>query len=407
MTAATAAPAASHPYRWVMLAGVSLIYYAFGITVASMAPLVAPVSRELGLSHTEMGSVLGAWPLFYVAFAAPSGALIDRIGPRRALFLAAVIIALSGALRGMASGHLSLFLAVAVFGLGGPTVSVGAPKVITLWFTGRERGLAMGLYLSANALGVMTSLAFTSSVAMPLADGDWRTVLLCYAGFVLIAGFVWLGLSAHGASRDMERRLAAQPKGPQLAIFADLLRLPSVRLVMTLGVCIFFFNHSLNNWLPRILLAEGMDAASAGYWAAIPIGVGVFSVLLIPRLAIPSRRFAILLSLLVCAAGASLLIQTGSGAPLVVGVVLQGVVRGALTPILILLLIESPEVGENRVGSAGGLFFSAAELGGFLGPFTIGLVADATGGFSAALYMLTGLCVLMMALLTRLRAASR
>lgn len=406
MTSETAAPAA-HPYRWVMLAGVGLIYYSFGITVASMAPLVLPVSRELGLSHSAMGSILGAWPLVYVAFAAPSGALIDRIGPRRALFLAAIIISLSGLLRSTAAGHLSLFLAVAVFGLGGPAVSVGAPKVISLWFHERERGLAMGLYLSANALGVMTSLAFTNSLAMPLAGDDWRTVLMCYAGFVLTSGFVWLGVSAHRASRDMERRLAAQPKGPQLAVFAELLRLPSVRLVMTIGVCIFFFNHSLNNWLPRILIADGMDAASAGYWAAVPIGVGVFSVLFIPRLAIPSRRFVILMSLLFCAAGASLLIQSGSGAPLAFGVVLQGIVRGAIAPILILLLIESPDVGEGRVGSAGGLFFSAAELGGFLGPFTVGLVADVTGGFSAPLSMLTGLCVLMMALLTRLRSASR
>ena len=56
---------ATQPYRWAMLGGASLVYFCFGLTVAAMAPLVNPVASELGLSHSAMGSVLGAWQLVY------------------------------------------------------------------------------------------------------------------------------------------------------------------------------------------------------------------------------------------------------------------------------------------------------------------------------------------------------
>jgi len=162
------------PYRWAMLGGVWLLYFCFGLIAAAMAPLVQPITEEMGLSHAAMGGVLGAWPLFYIASAIPCGAFLDRVGSRRALFLAMSIIALSGALRGLAPGHLGLFLAVAAFGLGGPLISVGAPKLITQWFETRERGLAMGIYITGPALGGILALSVTNGVLMPLFVQDWR-----------------------------------------------------------------------------------------------------------------------------------------------------------------------------------------------------------------------------------------
>ncbi len=115
-------------------------------------------------------------------------ALLDRVGLRGSLALAAAIIGASGLLRALATDLPSLYLAVAVFGLGGPLVSVGAPKLISLWFAGSERGQAMGLYTTGSAAGNITALALTNSVMMPLVGGRWRAVLLAYAVFVLGAG---------------------------------------------------------------------------------------------------------------------------------------------------------------------------------------------------------------------------
>ena len=161
----TAAPV-KHPYRWVVLGGVWLLYFSFGLTVTAMAPLVAPIREDLGLDNAQFGLIMGAWPLVYIAFAIPCGALLDRLGPGRALLIGTVVIASSGLLRGVATDQFSLFIAVAVFGIGGPIISIGAPKLVSLWFASRERGLAMGIYVTGANLGAVSGLALTNSLMM-------------------------------------------------------------------------------------------------------------------------------------------------------------------------------------------------------------------------------------------------
>lgn len=398
---------ASDPYRWAMLGGLWLIYTSFGATAATIAPLVEPISADLGMSHLAMGTVMGAWPLIYMVAAVPCGALLDRIGPRRALAIAAALIGTSCAARGLAVGHVSLFLAVALFGLGGPLVSVGAPKLISLWFEGRERGMAMGLYVTGPAVGGISALSLTNSVAMPLADGDWRKVLFAYGALALATGLIWLCISAHRTSRLVERRVAAEPKGRSLEVFATLLRVPVVRLVLMLGLGILFINHALGNWLPELLRGHGMHPVAAGYWASVPTAVGVLGALVIPRLATPERRHAVMLLLILATGASTLLLQFADAVPLTAGLILQGISRGSTTSVMMLLLVEAPEVGPSRMGAAAGLFFSAAEVGGVLGPMTLGYLSDASGDFGSALYLLTGICVLNVLILNRLARSSR
>lgn len=402
-TSSIEALAAGHPHRWAMLAGVWLLYACFGLTTMSLAPLVGPITRDLGIGHAAIGAVFGAWQLVYIVAAAPGGMAMDRIGPRRALAAAGLMIALSGALRAGADAYGFLLFAVAIFGLGGPLVSVGAPKVIALWFGGRERAVAMGIYVTGPSLGAVGALALTNPVLMPLFDHDWRSVLMAYAVAAAIATAVWLAISAHPKARAVERELAAEPREPVLKVYGELLRLPTIRLMLGLSVGVFFLNHGLNNWLPTMLRGKGMEPATADLWAMTPTLVGIAGALLIPRFATPARRLPILIGLLAAAFLATLLLQAMSGPLLASGLVLQGIARSSLTTVAILILVELPEIGPRRAGAASGMFFSAAEIGGVTGPLALGAVSQATGDFSAALYGLSGLMIAMMLLARRLQ----
>jgi CP family cyanate transporter-like MFS transporter len=75
------------------------------------------------------------------------------------------------------------------------------------------------------------------------------------------------------------------------------------------------------------------------------------------------------------------------------GLLLQGIARSSLMTVLILTLVELPAIGERYAGLASGFFFSAAEIGGVLGPVTLGLLYDATGNFDTGLYFLTAVAV--------------
>ena len=382
-------------YRWVVLAGVWFLYYCFGLVISSIAPLVDTIVRDLQISLSTMGRILGAWQLVYLLSAIPLGIAIDRFGLRISLTVAAVVIALSAILRGIAIDGVTLWFAVAVFGLGGPLISIGAPKVIARWFGSAERGLAMGIYMTGPALGTVTSLALTNSVLMPWLDNNWRQVFFVSALVAAVSAVTWLIISSASISRQSE---LDSPRTGGLPVFLRLLRVPVVVAILLMSIGIFTFNHGLGNWLPEILRSGGMSVVDAGFWAAIPTLTGVVSSLLIPRLATRERRFHLLVYLFVCAFFAVVLIALGDGIWLAGGLMLQGVARGAMMTIAILILMETPAVGAENMGVAGGLFFTAAEIGGVLGPVGIGAIADRTGGFDATLFMLSVVCLLLVAM---------
>ena len=385
-----------------MLSGVWLLYYCFGLTASALAPLVRPITSDLQMSYAAMGSVLGAWQLVYIGSALPCGTLVDRMGLRWALLLAAGLIGLSCMLRGLAFGHASLFLAVAAFGLGGPLLSAGAPKLIRLWFEGPERGLAMGLYITGPALGGVTALSLTNAMMMPLFEGEWRSVLFTYGLVVWASSLFWLAISFHPLNHSLERLQSQVTRQPPLAVFTKLIRLPAVQWILLLGIGAFLYNHGLNNWLHEILQTRGMDANRAGYWASLPTGVGILSALIIPRLALPQRRIAVLTGLFCCAGVAALLLCSELDMLILAGLALMGVTQIMIT-ILLLVLVEIKGIRDQDTGTAGGLFFTAAEIGGVLGPLSLGLISDATGGFTPALLMLSVVCLTMLFLLRMLR----
>lgn len=393
-------------YRWVLLGGVWLIYFCFGLTTASMAPLVAPITAELGIGHATMGAILGAWPLAYIVAAIPCGLLLDRLGARAALLAAALIMSASGVARGLAGNEAVLFAAVALFGIGGPLISIGAPKLIARWFEGPSRGTAMGIYITGPSLGAITALSLTNGVLMPLTGRDWRMVLFVYAAFVALSGLLWLAIASHPVARA---------RGPDdedgkkfnLAAFTEILGLAEVRIVLAMSIGIFFINHGLNNWLPELLRGHGLSPAAAGYWASIPTAVGVAGSLIIPRLATPERRLRVMALLFVAALVATVLLHASAGPWLVTGLVLQGIARSSMMTIAILLLMETPGVPKARLGLAGGMFFTAAEIGGVLGPLTIGVISDLTGGFTVALFVLSAMCVALLGSIGVLARARR
>lgn len=389
----------TNPFRWVMLAGVWLSYYCFGLTIVTLAPLVAEISADLHMTHSQMGTVLGAWQLVYIGSAIPLGIFIDRVGTRRAMMFAFVVIASSVALRSVSQDYVSLFLAVGLFGLGGPLVSIGAPKLISLWFEGKGRGQAMGIYMTAPTLGAMTGLSLTNGVFMPMFDGDWRNVLLMYAGFIMLISITWWLITSHKDFQAVEAEQVAATKESQKGNFLRLIKIPAFRIVLAMSIGIFFFNHGLNNWLPEILRSKGMSATDAGYLASIPAAVAIMASLVIPRLAVPHRRIWILFILFVLSGATSIMLQAAPGSMLPVALVLQGFARGSMMTLSILVLLDIPGVGSKRAGVAGGMFFSAAEIGGVMGPVSIGILSDISGDFSSALYMLTGISAALLVLL--------
>ena len=381
-----------------MLFGVWILYFCFGLTAYSLAPLVRPITQELNMNYAEMGRVLGSWQLIYIFTALPCGSFIDRVGLRTSLRSSAVLIGLSCRTRSFAHGPVTLLIAVASFGLGGPLISIGAPKLISIWFKGRERGLAMGLYITGLTAGVVTALSITNSVVMPWMDGEWREVLKIYSYLVFLSGLIWIFISANQESREMEESLRNIERPPQIQVFRELFNLAPVRILLLLGIGIFIYNHALSNWLHEILMTHRVDSVRAGYLASVPTLIGIAGVLLIPRLAVSDIRIQILSVLFIFAGTAVLLLKSSSIPIILTGLILKGITQGSMMAIIFLIMMEIPQVGARYTGSAGGMFFAAAEVGGLLGPLSLGLLYDTEKNFQSGLNMLSMVCLMLLVL---------
>lgn len=392
--------------RWLLLFGVWLIYLLFGLVIASIAPLVPRIAADLGAGAGTMGLVMGAWPFVYILAALPAGTLLDRIGVRRGLLIAVGIMAASALLRGLAGSTATLTLAVALFGIGGPLISVGAPKLIAELFQGRARGTAMGIYISGPAIGGITALSLTNSVLLPLAGDDWRRVMMAQAVLVLLGGVVWLAITATPAARRLLDGIGSAGKYNPAA-FREVVASAEVRLVLGMAVAVFAINHGLNNWLPSVLMGKGMTAAAAGYWAAVPSVVGIIAALVVPGLARADRQVAIFTALALSMLLATLLFQMTSPAALALGLVLQGIARGTMMTLAMMLLMESRDVPRDRLGMAGGLFFTTAEIGGVLGPVVFGALVQGTGGFAVPVAAISLVCLALLTLLSLLARLRR
>ncbi len=381
--------------RWLLLFGVWLLYGSFGLVATSLAPLAAIIIVDLKMSYAEMGLAMGAWQLVYIAAAVPAGIFLDKIGARTALAIGGVLVGLSALARSFAVDTTTLVLAVMLFGLGGPIVSAGAPKVVVSNFDGANRGLAMGIYMTGPAIGSIIALTATHPVFLPWLGDDWRAVMLLWGGIAAAASLAWYLLAGLGPrAADPGTAVAGHS---QLHVIGALLRKPTVVIVLAMSLGVFLFNHALNNWLPELLRSHGMSAANAGYWAAVPTVVGIAGSLLIPRLATPQRRFHILIALSIVACLASLLLRFSQEGALLAGLLLQGIARSSLMAVLILALLELPEIGDKHAGTASGIFFSAAEIGGVLGPLLLGLLYVPGSGFSSGLWLLSAVSLTLIA----------
>lgn len=382
-----------HPHRWWMLGGLWGVYASFGMVSGSLAPVLSRVRDDFGASESALGLALGAWQFVYLFTALPSGRMLDRIGLRRGVIVGGLIIVASALLRALAQGPATLWLAVGLFGIGGPLVSIGAAKLVSAWFEASERSKAVGIYSTAAPAGSMFSLLTAENVWIPLF-GSWRWVLVAFAVLALGTVVVWWRISTSAPFPEIE--LTADQDAP----FFSPLRDAGVRWVMLFAVGSFFISHGLGNWLPTMLVEGGWSRGASNLVVGLGVACGIVGSLTIPR-RVPANRATVAMGVLFALTGLSIaLIAASPDLVQVTGVLLTGVVRVSLLPVGMLMLMANKSVSAERMGAAGGLFFTAGEIGGVLGPFVLGSLRDTSGDFDSGFLLLVLLALTLAATAT-------
>jgi cyanate permease len=291
-------------------------------------------------------------------------------------------MSLSVSLRYLTTGFLPFLLCVALFGAGAPLVSIGAPTAVSQWFSGKARGTAVGIYTTSPSVGGLFSLAATNSLVMPLMGFSWRLTFVVFGLITLAIALIWVTWA-----RDAVPLGTAKPLNMGQT-FVRLMKVPRIRMMFICGLFVFATGHGLTNWLPKLFESRDMSASRAGLLASLPLLTGVVSVLVVPALTpqrLRAHAAAVMASVVVIALA---LLMTTRGAPMVAGLVLFGVGNFTIFPLLMLMLMDSPEVGPQSMGLASGIYFAISEIGGFSGPLLMGAMFDLTGTFVTGIVFL-------------------
>jgi MFS transporter, Spinster family, sphingosine-1-phosphate transporter len=138
----------------------------FGLAVLSFINLFSYLDRyivsalieslkhsELGLSDTDLGSLMSAFLIVYFLTAPVFGALGDRRSRPRLIAFGVACWSLATALSGFATGYLTLLAARASVGVGEAAYVTIAPSLLADYFPVRQRGRVMAIFFCAIPVG--------------------------------------------------------------------------------------------------------------------------------------------------------------------------------------------------------------------------------------------------------------
>ena len=381
--------------NWYIIFGIWLIYFCFGFTISSIAPIVPFITEDLDISYKQMGLILGAWQFIYIFFALPAGFIIDKYGLKISIFSAALIIALSLVFRGFSNNFYQMWMAVALFGIGGSLISIGAPKASSLWKNQKYRAISIGILITGPMVGSIVSLLVMNSLFMPLFNNDWKYIYILYSLIPLISGFIWLIIfNKNKINYKIDKPHFNIYKS--ISVFKLIITKKRFILLLILGTCSMLLVHGITGWLPKILSTKEISIKLSSYLAAIPLIIGIFSALIIPRFSNNKIRIKILTFLFINAAIALSMIQSSNHNIYIFGIILLGISTGSFIALLLNHLTETKDISYENIGIASGLFFSVIEIGGVLGPFIIGLIYDYSNNFNTALSFYIIIIILML-----------
>ncbi len=185
------------------LAGVAM-----RMTILAMPPVIPLVHRELHMTETQVGLLIGL-PLALFAIAAiPGSLLIARVGTRTAAVLGMVIAAFAGAARSAAIDVWTLYAAAIATGFGVAIMQPGMPTLVRQWLPHR---IALGTiaYTSGMLMGTLFATGLTIPFVLPLVGGSWRLDLLVWAVPALLIAPVFYIFSPKGDDPSASGKIGA------------------------------------------------------------------------------------------------------------------------------------------------------------------------------------------------------
>lgn len=372
----------------------------------------------LGVNENVFSSVYGFGAgLFFIGyfiFELPSNLILQRVGARiwiaRIMIFWGIVSIAFMFLKGTTMFYVMRFL----LGAAEAGFFPGVLLYLTFWYPARERARTVAMF----ALGGILSGVVGSPISGMLLHMDgmgglagWQWLFLIEGIPAVLMGFVVLFLLPNGP-RQAKWLTPEEKAWVQSRIDAERSASPATRFrlrdVFTNGrVWIFCLLYLLMNiggygyemWLPSIVKGfSGMSDRAVGFINAIPYFVAGVAMLLVARYSdrTGNRKGVVAIAAMTSAVGFALSAYFKN--PFLAMAALTLAFIGIKCTIAPLWAMATTFLGSAAAAAGIALINSVGNLGGFIGPFLVGVIKDKTGSQVAALLFL-GIALLIMSII--------
>ncbi|CAD5201863.1 MFS transporter [Pseudomonas sp. FEN] len=367
----------------------------------------------LKFSETIYGLGAGIFFIGYVLCGVPSNLALNRFGPRRWIALMMITWGM------LSSGLLFVstptqFYSLRLFtGAAEAGFFPGVVLYLSQWFPSFRRGRIMALFMSAIPVSGLLGSPFSGWILNHFGAGQgglagWQwmfllqgipTIALGIGAFFLLAdkfaNAKWLTTEERAVlEADQAFDAANKPKTVSDSL-GEVFKNPAIWAFGLIYFCIQSGVYAINFWLPSIIKNLGFaDNLVIGWLSAIPYLLAALFMLLVGRSADlrKERRWHLVIPMLMGAIGLLIAVNFATS-PAIAILGLTIATMGALTGLPMFWPVPTALLSAGAAAGGLALINSMGQMAGFLSPYLVGWVKDASGSTDAALYVLAAVIV--------------
>jgi D-galactonate transporter len=373
------------------------------------------LEADLGFSGAVYGLGAGIFFIGYFLLEVPSNLALHRFGARKWIARIMVSWGVISACTMLVSSEASFYAVRFLLGMAEAGFFPGMILYLSYWFPARERARAVGLFMSAIAISYAIGAPISGGI-MSAFDGvaglkDWQWLFLLEALPAIVAGVVvYFKLpdgpeEAEWLEQDERDWLAARLDGEdgarEHAPLREVLRDRRVLVFSLLYFTMVINVYGLSFWVGEIVdKVNGLSDVGKGFVTAIPYAVAIVGMIVIPRHSDRTGERKGHVSACLALAAAAFVVSTvvspvAAVAALAVGLFFLLGVHGVFWTMPAALL------GGTAAAAGIAMINSIGNLGGFGGPYLVGLVKDATGSTDGGLVALAAILAIGSIVATR------